>query len=492
MTLKVRVKPVLPAQIVSGNAIDVDYSGGVFTTNLDIDSLTEQSSISSGERDNLFYVVWDSVNEHFRKVDHDTLLSMVSDGIGPILVAISELSPSDNKAFYFTGADTVDLYDLSPFARTLLDDTTAGTARGTLELETNSTDNAVVRFDGSDGATQDSAVLIDNSGNVLLPADAAIDFDSGDVALTHSANALTLTGGVLVLPSAGLQVGSSVPFTDSAGSLTLQNIDAVDSTTIATLDAALAGSGGFVSAGHINGLTTGNNGTDADHDIDIATGEAASDDSAPLIMRIASAITKRIDASWAVGTGNGGLDGTESSAGTPDADTWYYLWLIMRSDTGVVDALYSESSSSPTMPTNYDHKRLIGAVKTDGSANILAYQQIGDFFLYSVPIRDVNVTNLSTAVVDYDTSAPPVVGVMIDFNVQMARAAGVANVHLASGLTPDASVTSGRANLVSPAGGAWIGGKFTLHVNGSGRIKAISDAASTNLTIDTNGFWFPR
>jgi hypothetical protein len=35
--------------------------------------------------------------------------------------------------------------------------------------------------------------------------------------LTHSADTLTLAGGALVLPAAGLQVGSSVPFSDSSG-----------------------------------------------------------------------------------------------------------------------------------------------------------------------------------------------------------------------------------------------------------------------------------
>lgn len=48
------------------------------------------------------------------------------------------------------------------------------------------------------------------------------------------------TGTSLVLSSGtGLQVGSSVPFSDAAGTLTLQNIDALDATTEATIEAAI-------------------------------------------------------------------------------------------------------------------------------------------------------------------------------------------------------------------------------------------------------------
>jgi hypothetical protein len=37
----------------------------------------------------------------------------------------------------------------------------------------------------------------------------------------------------------GVKVGDSVPFSDSSGTLTLQNIDAIDATTETTLEAAI-------------------------------------------------------------------------------------------------------------------------------------------------------------------------------------------------------------------------------------------------------------
>ena len=117
------------------------------------------------------------------------------------------------------------------------------------------------------------------------------------------------------------------------------------------------------SRGYIFGLSMLKNAGDATNDVDIAVGNAASDTSPYYMMVLSSALTKRIDASWAVGTGNGGLD-----TGAVGNNT-YYLWLIQRSDTGVVDALFSLSSSAPTMPANYDLKRLLGRVIRSAGVN---------------------------------------------------------------------------------------------------------------------------
>jgi hypothetical protein len=81
-------------------------------------------------------------------------------------------------------------------------------------------------------------------------------------------------------------------------------------------------------------------------------------------MTLGTALGKQSDVAWAVGgtTGTplGGLD--TGAVGNSD----YYIWLIARSNTGVVDALYSLSSTAPTMPGSYDFKRLIGWFKRVG------------------------------------------------------------------------------------------------------------------------------
>lgn len=153
---------------------------------------------------------------------------------------------------------------------------------------------------------------------------------------------------------------------------------------------------------YIAGLITSNDAGDTDHDIAIAPGIARSDDDVTN-LKLAAILTKQIDAIWAVGDDAGGMD-----TGAVAVDSLYAIWLIKRSDTAVVDALFSLSFTAPTMPTDYDSKRLIGAVKTSDPANIIGYTQVGDYFQYMDLIGDVLDTTMVDGVYETGTlSAPP-------------------------------------------------------------------------------------
>jgi len=163
-----------------------------------------------------------------------------------------------------------------------------------------------------------------------------------------------------------------------------------------------AGGGSSIFPGAFAGLKLSNNTTDADYDIDIAAGAAAAADFSD-VMVLNSAITKRLDAAWSVGSGNGGLD-----SGTMAADSWYAVWLIKRSDTGVVDALFSLSATAPTMPTNYDKKRLIGWINTTSGGVIRQFFQAAGWTMWREPTLDYNVTNLGATRVLVPLTVPPV------------------------------------------------------------------------------------
>jgi hypothetical protein len=134
--------------------------------------------------------------------------------------------------------------------------------------------------------------------------------------------------------------------------------------------------------GYISGLEISNNLADATNDIDIAAGVCRDSTDTVNIIRSA-AITKRLDAAWAVGDGNGGLD-TGSIA-----NTTYHVHVIRRSDTGVVDALFSTSAVSPTLPANYDDFRRVGSIIRTGGA-IKAFTQRGDHFMWTSLALDHN------------------------------------------------------------------------------------------------------
>lgn len=108
------------------------------------------------------------------------------------------------------------------------------------------------------------------------------------------------------------------------------------------------------------------NASDSNNDIDIAAGVTCSAAAPWRIIQLATGITKQLDAAWAVGTNAGGLD-----ASTKANSTAYFLHVIRRSDTGVVDVLFSASATAPTMPANYDQRDLIAVCGTDGSGNLL-------------------------------------------------------------------------------------------------------------------------
>jgi len=60
-----------------------------------------------------------------------------------------------------------------------------------------------------------------------------------NTAFTFNASTGALGATTLVTGGSGITVGSSIPFSDSAGTLTLQNVDVLDSTTESTIEAAI-------------------------------------------------------------------------------------------------------------------------------------------------------------------------------------------------------------------------------------------------------------
>lgn len=83
-------------------------------------------------------------------------------------------------------------------------------------------------------------------------------------------------------------------------------------------------------------------------------------------MELTGTVTAALSSS-----GVGGLDtGSEASS------TWYYLWLIYNSGTTTYAAMFSTSSSSPTMPSGYTLKRRVGSWYNNSSSDLRNATQI--------------------------------------------------------------------------------------------------------------------
>lgn len=235
----------------------------------------------------------------------------------------------------------------------------------------------------------------------------------------------------------------------------------------------------YAPSGHLYGLTLSNNGADATNDIDIAAGQATSDDASCTLMILASALTKRLDAAWAVGSGNGGLDTGAI------ADTTYHVWLIRRPDTAVVDALFSLSATAPTMPANYTQKRRIGSI-IRVSATILAFTQVGDKFQVS-PIKDLDGTTLNTTAISYTLTVPTGIKVVADCSFLIINGGGTTYVLATSLDQPDVLPEAGRADMVCEASYSDTASKQIL-TNTSAQIRGRSSRATTAFSATTHGW----
>lgn len=135
--------------------------------------------------------------------------------------------------------------------------------------------------------------------------------------------------------------------------------------------------------------------------VDISAGQAQDNNNAGAMTL--TAIIKDISAAWAVGTNSGGL----ATSLTLLANTWYHVFVIKRTDTNVVDAYFDSSVTAANIPTSYTLYRRIGSVKTNGSSQIIAFQQNGDRFYWNAPLLEtVSATPGTSAVTQTLTGVP--------------------------------------------------------------------------------------
>lgn len=345
---------------------------------------------------------------------------------------------------------------------------------------------------------------------------AATDITSGTLAIARGGTGLTgIASGKLLYASAldtlaELTLGSSLSI--STGTINVQNDTSTQKVDISKngsaigsrkelnliegsgvtltvsdnsgsnrVDVTVAAGTSGLPRGEIGGLEISNNVTDQGNDIDIAVG-AARDSTNAVDIILTSALTKRLDASWAVGTNQGGLD-----TGSKATSTTYHVWLIKRSDTDVEDVLFSTSASSPTMPANYDFRRLIGSIRTDGSSNILQFVQEGDYFLLKDPVVDVNVSNLGTTATLYALSTPSGLKTIALVDGYFSNSNAGNNACYISSPDQTDTAASSLYNVLDIGTGP---GNIQMQIltDTSRQIRARADTASSNLRIQTRGW----
>lgn len=235
--------------------------------------------------------------------------------------------------------------------------------------------------------------------------------------------------------------------------------------------------------GTIYGLTLSQASTTT---IGIAAGGCANEDGGTAYnIVIGSALTKGLGA-WAAGTGSGGLD-----TGSIAASTWYHVHLIRKDSDGTIDALLSLSAIAPTMPASYTARRRIGAIKTNGSAQITPFIQVGDQFLWDMPIADSSSTVSSTSAQLVALSVPPSINAEAEIEFS-AESTTFGYVLVSSSLTSDQAPSSTATpyfTVIAASAGSRGYARLRIRTNGSGQIRhRNTSSASTTIIIITHSW----
>lgn len=240
--------------------------------------------------------------------------------------------------------------------------------------------------------------------------------------------------------------------------------------------------------GYLSGLTLSAAGGTATFGVAAGVG---TDSGNAAMMLLSSAFTKNTNA-WVVGSGNGALD-TSAIA----INTWYHVFLMRRTDTGVVDICISLSTSACTtggaIPSAYTQFRRIGSMKTDASSQWIKFIQVGDKFLWAAPPLDINVSNLGTSAATQTLSSVPT-GIEVEalLNVGYSNASIGTAIYLSplsvNDQAPSNTVAPGASlrNVVNSTN-AWHA-YFPIITNQSAQFRARSENNSTTLTVVVLGW----
>lgn len=300
----------------------------------------------------------------------------------------------------------------------------------------------------------------------------------GILTLTHHSTTFVLPTGANITTAAGDTAEFVQDSSDNIKCLWYQRASGASLAASATTD---------YPPGLIYGLTM-SNAADTVNDITVAAGKARDEaDTGNLVL--SASITKRIDAAWAVGDAQGGLN-----TGAVANDTWYEVHLIKRVDTGVVDVMFTTTANRATLPTNYTLQRRIGWIRY-GTATLLQFTQVDDHFTWTTQI---NTTFSGSAAATAATlTVPP--NSIARFRASLQITAGssgdkwtVVFSEIAEGnVSPATSTAIASLHVVKATNDTDDVGHFDLRVSSTSTIEHDSTGSgSAAATVDISTFGF--
>ena len=362
-----------------------------------------------------------------------------------------------------------------------------------------SSDAIVIKVAGNTGTTvtDGSTALYVTNGTTVTPV-------TQNTFTNLTATSIT-TGGITTTSLTGVSLATSILAATSitgtaitlTGNVTAANAvisDKVCASAFFGSGANLTGVASGMPRGYLSGLTLSNNTSDSEHDIDIAVGEAR-DTADGVDLTISSTFTKKIDATWASGSGNGGL----ASGVSLSADTWYHVYLV-ELDAGGTDAGFDTATNAANLVATSgvaSAYRRIGSVLTNSISNILGFTQFEDEFIFDSQVVNVNGVGLGTSRVLQTVTTPTGFEVRAILGL-LGIIAGSNNAVRITLTHPNVTDATPASNIVNNAGenssnnnGTWASGTHIVRTDTASRVAFRQDVNST-VYINTNGYLDPR
>ncbi|MBY5442112.1 hypothetical protein HFO93_01145 [Rhizobium leguminosarum] len=332
-----------------------------------------------------------------------------------------------------------------------------------------SDNNAVHRFTAAAIVTLTAAATLGANWHYAIIA------DGGDVTIDPN-GAETIDGAATLLVPNGYSV-----FIICSGATFFTN--KVLTRLLAKAETSAVGS-------FIDGVLLSNNSGSPSTHVDFAAGSVRSGSS---FVSNAASITKRINGTWAVGTGNGGLD-----TGSVGANATYFAYALRKTADGSFDVVLSTSATiagvTTTLLTGYTIVKCIGVVLTDASSLIRQFIMYPrDFYQWVTPIREATNVAISTTSALMAITVPN--GVKAEAKIRlMFSSSATTNSALvhdpAKGtLLAGGNDSGGNVGTIQVASGFAVGGG-DVWTNTSKQIRYVA-GASGSIWVWNDGFNFP-
>lgn len=229
-----------------------------------------------------------------------------------------------------------------------------------------------------------------------------------------------------------------------------------------------------------NPITISINGLDLNNDIDFSAGVFQFNDGSGQAVATAT-MTKRLDATWSAGTNQGGLlNGTA----VPKAnDSTYHCYVIYDPTNNITDFAFllgvSGTAPDPTsvLPSGYTKFAFRGSVITDGSGNIIPFNQFGRSFAIAPRIQFTNTSQSLNTETLRTLQVPKGINVRAFGNITLrVGGTGGANAMIYDADT-SITITTHLTNLWAAANTTEGSCSYQCWTNKSGQLK-------TNATIN--------